>query len=87
VAILTGFDVSFGETHDHSFGNLQVGVKVISGTPQSADVQVTLGLRDWSGNWDDKYEGTVSNRCHPTGAGMTPIEPKCLLGYAPTLAL
>jgi hypothetical protein len=23
-------------------------------------IQVTYGLRDWSGNWDDQYDGTIN---------------------------
>jgi hypothetical protein len=63
-AILTGFLVEFsgGDGHDHHLGQLDVQVTVpaggISGT--TVQVQVTYGLRDWSGNWDDQYDGTIN---------------------------
>jgi hypothetical protein len=61
-AILTGFLVEFSNGNDHHLGQLDVQVTVpaggINGT--AVTVQVTYGLRDWSGNWDDQYDGTIN---------------------------
>jgi hypothetical protein len=60
VAILTGFNVAFDPAGgDHHFGDLDV--RLSTATPAGATVRVTAtyGLRDWSGNWDDRYEGTI----------------------------
>jgi hypothetical protein len=60
-AILTGFIAEFSGGDDHHLGQLDVQVIVpaggINGT--SVTVNVTYGLRDWSGNWDDQYDGQV----------------------------
>lgn len=60
-AILTGFLAEFGNNDDHHLGQIDVQVSVppggVNGT--SVTVNVSLGLRDWSGNWDDNYNGTV----------------------------
>ena len=61
-AILTGFLVEFSGGNDHHLGQLDVQVNI----PQSGingatvTVDVTYGLRDWSGNWDDQYDGTIN---------------------------
>ena len=36
-------------------------MRVSAGPPNGANVVVsaTFGLRDWSGDWDDKYDGQV----------------------------
>jgi hypothetical protein len=60
-AILTGFIAEFSHGDDHNLGQLDVQVRVppqgVNG--QNVTVQVIYGLRDWSGNWDDDYDGTV----------------------------
>ncbi len=58
-AILTGFTVEFTPRDDHHLG--QLDVQVTSGAPSGASVPVTItyGLRDWSGDWDDRYDGTI----------------------------
>jgi hypothetical protein len=60
-AILTGFLVEFSGGNDHHLGQLDVQVVVPPGGVNGAavTVNVTYGLRDWSGNWDDQYDGTV----------------------------
>ncbi len=58
-AVLTGLTASFSPSDgDHHLGNLDVR---LSWTVTGSVVRVTatFGLRDWSGNWDDKYEGLV----------------------------
>ena len=61
-AILTGFLVEFSGGNDHHLGQLDVQVAVpangINGN--TVTVNVTYGLRDWSGNWDDQYDGTIN---------------------------
>jgi hypothetical protein len=61
IAILTGFIAEFSHGDDHHLGQLDIQVQVppqgVNG--QNVQVQITYGLRDWSGNWDDQYDGTV----------------------------
>jgi hypothetical protein len=60
-AILTGFSVEFSGQNDHHLGLLDVQVAVAPGgiSGSNVSVNITYGLRDWSGNWDDAYDGTV----------------------------
>lgn len=60
-AILTGFISQFSDRNDHPLGMLDIQVSVPTGGISGADVtvEVTFGLRDWSGNWDDQYDGQV----------------------------
>lgn len=61
-ALLTGFDVAFSPSSgDHHLGRLDVRITRTTILPGNrvAQVEVTFGLRDWSGNWDDRYEGIV----------------------------
>ena len=61
VAVLTGFNVEYSGQNDHHLGLLDVTVAVPPGGISGANVTVNVsyGLRDWSGNWDDNYDGTV----------------------------
>ena len=60
-AILTGFIAEFSRGDDHPLGMLDIEVGVpaggIAGTVVT--INVTFGLRDWSGNWDDQYDGQI----------------------------
>jgi hypothetical protein len=59
-AILTGFNVSFAPNEgDHHLGNLDVRLDADLISSTSVRVTATFGLRDWSGNWDDQYEGQI----------------------------
>ena len=60
-AFLTGFVAEFSGVDDHHLGQLDIQVIVPAGGISGAvvNVQVTYGLRDWSGNWDDRYDGQV----------------------------
>lgn len=60
-AILTGFVAEFSGGNDHHLGQLDVQVAVPAGGVNGTNVtvNVTFGLRDWSGNWDDQYDGQV----------------------------
>jgi hypothetical protein len=62
-AILTGFNAAFSPSDgDHHLGNLEVrlSARFVAATPSAiVEVAAVFGLRDWSGEWDDKYEGVV----------------------------
>lgn len=60
-AFLTGFVAEYSGGDDHHLGQIDVQVSVPSGgiSGSAVTVQVTYGLRDWSGNWDDRYDGNV----------------------------
>ena len=59
-AILTGFNAAFSPSDgDHHLGNLDIRLATKIVSPTVIEVRVTFGLRDWSSEWDDKYEGVV----------------------------
>ncbi len=60
-AFIKGFDVGFSPRKDHHLGNLEIraDATIDSLASQRVFVDVVYGLRDWSGNWDDNYEGEV----------------------------
>src|SRR5262245_50529910 len=60
-AILTGFLVEYSGD-DHHLGQLDVQVAVPAGGINGATVTVniTYGLRDWSDDWDDSYDGMIN---------------------------
>lgn len=59
VAMLSGFQASFSPNDgDHHLGNLDVRLNSVV-TGNTVRVTATFGLRDWSGSWDDNYEGQV----------------------------
>jgi hypothetical protein len=59
-ALLTGFNVSFSPSEgDHHLGNLDVRLDADRLSTTTVRVTATFGLRDWSGNWDDQYEGQI----------------------------
>ena len=58
VAGIQGTQFGFSPRDDHHLGK----VSIILDTSISADVvtvEATFGVRDWSDNFDDDYEGTV----------------------------
>ena len=55
---LIGYSAAFGDNDDHNIGKLQIQVEGTI-TSNVVNVTATLGLRDWSGDWDDDYQGTV----------------------------
>ncbi|MEA2600171.1 MAG: hypothetical protein QOF89_1163 [Acidobacteriota bacterium] len=58
IALLTGADFGFSPRDDHHLGMVDIRVNSsVSGT--NVIVTATLGVRDWSGDVDDDYEGTV----------------------------
>lgn len=60
-AFLRGFDVGFSPRDDHHLGNLEIRLdaRIDPLAPQRVDLTAIFGLRDWSGDWDDRYEGEV----------------------------
>ena len=62
-ALLTGFNAAFSPNDgDHHLGNLDIrlSARFLTALPSSTvEVRATFGLRDWSNEWDDKYEGVV----------------------------
>jgi hypothetical protein len=59
-AVLTGFNVQFSSNDgDHHLGNLDVRLSASILSGNTVRVTATFGLRDWSGSWDDKYEGQI----------------------------
>jgi len=60
-AFLKGFDVAFSDENDHELGNLEIRLTatIDSLAPQRVFVDAVFGLRDWSGEWDDHYEGEI----------------------------
>lgn len=58
-AILTGLNVKYSKHEDHHLGNLQVAVSSTPINPTTVRVTAKFGLRDWSGNWDDQYDGQI----------------------------
>jgi hypothetical protein len=57
-AVLTGADFGFSPNDDHHLGmvDIKVDANILGSTVR---VTATLGVRDWSGDWDDDYEGNV----------------------------
>ena len=56
-AVLTNYAVGFSGG-DHHLGNLQISLDpTVNG--DAVIVNVTYGLRDWSGDWDDDYTGDI----------------------------
>jgi hypothetical protein len=62
-ALLTGFNAAFSPSDgDHHLGNLDIrlSVRFVPSAPSATvEVKAIFGLRDWSNEWDDKYEGVV----------------------------
>lgn len=58
-ALLTGFSAEFSNGNDHHLGNLNVQLNAALLNPTTVRVTATFGLRDWSGDWDDNYDGQV----------------------------
>jgi len=58
-AILTGFVAQFSGGDDHHLGRLDVRVSAAAPSGPNVVVTATFGLRDWSGDWDDRYDGQI----------------------------
>ncbi len=57
-ALLAGFDVQFVDD-DHHLHLLQIDLRARNVSGQSVEVTGEMGLRDRSGQWDDRYAGAV----------------------------
>lgn len=61
-AVLRGYNVRFVDG-DHHFGQLTVQLRseIVNHSPDGPEVVVyaVLGLRDFSGSWDDRFSGTI----------------------------
>jgi len=57
-AVLTGFVAEFPR-EDHHFGKLDIFLDTTLLGGKVVRVTARFGLRDWSGNWDDDYDGRV----------------------------
>jgi hypothetical protein len=57
--VLTGTDFGFSPSDDHHLGNINIKADLATIEGNIVRVTATLGVRDWSDNWDDDYEGTV----------------------------
>jgi hypothetical protein len=55
---LTGYTIEFSPPDDHHIGRMQLQLDATVNA-NTVTVIATLGLRDWSGNWDDNYDGNV----------------------------
>lgn len=58
-AAINGYNAGFAQSGgDHHVGNLQIKLDTaIDGN--LVNVTATFGVRDWSGTWDDDYEGVI----------------------------
>lgn len=56
---LAGYLAEFSGGNDHNIGqlNIRVETQVLDNT---VTINATFGLRDWSGNWDDQYDGNIN---------------------------
>jgi len=56
---IVGYLAEFSGGNDHNIGQLQIRLEteILDNT---VTVNATFGLRDWSGNWDDQYDGNIS---------------------------
>jgi hypothetical protein len=55
---LTGYLAEFSGHDDHHLGRLEIRLDT-SITGNTVTVDGFFGLRDWSGNWDDPYDGSI----------------------------
>ena len=60
VPILTGFDVDFNPAgNGRPLGHLNVELFIHDVDNDVVTVRVVYGLRDWSGDWDDRHEAMI----------------------------
>jgi len=55
---ISGYTIEFSPPDDHHVGRMQIQLDVTVNA-NTVTVNATLGLRDWSGNWDDNYDGNI----------------------------
>lgn len=59
VAIITGNTFGFTPEDDHHLGRVTIALDT-SLLGNIVRVTGTLGVRDWSGDWDDSYDGSIN---------------------------
>jgi hypothetical protein len=69
---LTGYTVAYGDNNDHHVGLMDVQIDGAI-NDNVVTVTATLGLRDWSGNWDDTYFGNIE---FAVLAELAPVPPR-----------
>lgn len=59
-AVLTGTDFGYSSSGDHHLGfvSIRLNTEIIEQTKVKVTAQ--LGVRDWSGDWDDPYQGVIN---------------------------
>jgi len=63
--VLTGFLVKFTNDRslpnagDHHFGELEIRLAAQRRDATTVMVRATIGLRDWSHEWDDPFDGSI----------------------------
>lgn len=55
---LTGYTLEYSPSDDHHVGRMQIQVDTAI-SANTVTVTASLGLRDWSGDWDDNYDGNI----------------------------
>jgi hypothetical protein len=55
---LAGYKIEYSPNDDHHVGRVEIKLDT-SISSNTVTVNGTLGLRDWSGNWDDNYDGFI----------------------------
>lgn len=77
VAAVSGYSATFENREDHHLGKLDLDLTttIDPGDPRNVNVDGSFALRDWSGNWDDAYSGTVSLTVLAELAPVTPPPP------------
>jgi hypothetical protein len=58
VAGLTGYAAEYSGGNDHHLGLLEIKLDTTI-NDNTVTVDGRFGLRDWSGNWDDEYDGSI----------------------------
>jgi len=58
---INGYSATFGDEDDHELGRLivEVNSEINPDNPNEVIVRGSFGLRDWSGEWDDRYSGNI----------------------------
>ncbi len=77
VAAVSGYSATFENREDHHLGklDLELTTTIDPGDPRIVNVDGSFALRDWSGDWDDAYSGTVSLTVLAELAPVTPPPP------------
>jgi len=69
---ITGYTVAYGNNDDHHVGLIDVQVSLTI-NDNVVIVHSEFGLRDWSGNWDDAYYGSIE---FVVLADLAPVPPR-----------